>query len=521
MSEDNLLLLRLPKALNHQLLSQWLDVHDVGKLDTAMTNKKDRPEFLQCLKEMRNPSVPDSFNGKREHDVKMLTWISARQIHVETLSLTRFDQHKEMIERLHLPSLRKLTTGHFFVDWMRHIPLLSPSLQELSVGGNNDRRTMEDFIFVLGQCLELKSVYIDSMMFQSRDHTDDVLAALQEFGHLIVEIRTACGYMRLVTTTGFMNFIKCFSRLRKLGFSYFEDNGMLLKCVAQSCPLLEELSFDTCSKPALLELSQNCKFLQKVGICRFPLTTITIAEIEVLKQIDALEDLTLKGCGLTDEKLALISGFQHLKHLKLQEYLGVHGLTGAGFRVLKGSPLSVTLQSISVSFEEGGDHQLPVQGFDIAGMVAVVASCHNLRKAHLSYHRNNAGLGVLGAGCPLLEEIKVTVGPVTVDGLVALAEHCQHLTKVVLDYDHNEGRNLEAFDIVPRFFNGSHNGPGHAMALAALPIIRSRLPHIQFECFEDFDTYYDDVVASDDDDDEDDEEADENDENDEDKVVEI
>ena len=59
------------------------------------------------------------------------------------------------------------------------------------------------------------------------------------------------------------------------------------------------------------------------------------------------------------------------------------------------------------------------------------------------------------------------------------------------------------------------------MALAALPIIRSRLPHIQFECFEDFDTYYDDVVASDDDDDEDDEEADENDENDEDKVVEI
>ena len=94
MSEDNLLLLRLPKALNHQLLSQWLDVHDVGKLDTAMTNKKDRPEFLQCLKEMRNPSVPDSFNGKREHDVKMLTWISARQIHVETLSLTRFDQHK-------------------------------------------------------------------------------------------------------------------------------------------------------------------------------------------------------------------------------------------------------------------------------------------------------------------------------------------------------------------------------------------------------------------------------------------
>ena len=207
----------------------------------------------------------------------------------------------------------------------------------------------------------------------------------------------------------------------------------------------------------------------------------------MLEEIETLEELDLRSCGLTNEKLAVISGFRHLKRLHLEEDYGIDGLTGADFRVLKGSPISETLQSISVSFEDGGDHDLPLQDFDIAGMVAGFASCHNLRKADLSYHCDDAGLVVLGAGCPLLEEISLTYGPVTVEGLVDLAEHCQHLTKVVLDYDRNEGRDLEAEGFRNSYFDGSKYGPGHARAVEDIEIVRSRLPHIQIECFEDFD----------------------------------
>ena len=57
-------LMSLPVALFGQILD-CLDIHEVGKLDSAMTNKEKRPEFLQYLKEMRNATVPVSFHQSR------------------------------------------------------------------------------------------------------------------------------------------------------------------------------------------------------------------------------------------------------------------------------------------------------------------------------------------------------------------------------------------------------------------------------------------------------------------------
>ena len=535
MSDTKLLLFRLPKALFVRFLSEWLDIHDVGKLDSAMTTKKHRPEFLQCLKEMKNSTVPVSYPSlyerenfdksvrfptnigkslsvgdvitpissqpmpelKQSKEAALLIWISKREIYVETLSLP--SSGKEIIESLHLPSVHKLSVdcpGYSQPSWQRYIPRLCPSLEELSVGYDGlslySRAVMEDLLFVCSQCLQLKNVSIESLSFGRdwRDRKDDLLVGFQEFGHLIVEIGKIDGSDNNVTTQGVLNFLKRCPRLKKLDYYDFEDGEKLLMC-AQSCPLLEEISCDRLSKPAVLEVSRNCKQLRKVEFWRFDAEWVELpaTTIGALKQIDTLEELSLTGCGLTNEKLAVISGFRHLKHLKLQELVGVDGLTGAGFRVLKGSPISETLQSIKVSFEDGGDYNIPVQGFDIAGMMAGIASCHNLRKADLSYHCDDAGLVVLGAGCPLLEEISLTYGPVTVDGLVDLAEHCQHLTKVVLEYDRNEGRDLEADYTFPEYFDGSELGPGHARAVAAMPIVRSRLPHIQIECYDDFEFY--------------------------------
>ena len=478
MSGTKLLLFRLPKSLLVQFLSEWLDIHDVGKLDTAMTNKKHRSEFLQCLNEMRNQTVPVSFDGSLGHDTDLLSWISIRQIHVQELSLTSFHEKREFIEGLHLPSLQKLEVESQFSDcppWLRHVPHLSPSLEELSVGQFGTMAAIKTLIFVLSQCLELTSVCIDYLIFQARDCTDDVLAELQEFGHLIVEIRKVYGYKRNVTTEGFKNFIRCCPRLRKLGYSHFDDNGALLKCVAQLCPLLEDITFDTWSKPVLLDLSRNCKQLRKVGLHD---AEVVASDLGLLKQVDTLEELSISDCGVTNETLAMISGFRHLKHLELQEHYGIDGLTGAGFSVLEGSPISETLESISVTLWETLDGLIPVQDFDKAEMTAGIASCHNLRKVDLMNHClcDDAGLVILGAGCPLLEEIELTYGPVTVNGLVALAEHCRHLTKVVLFYDFTEGRDLEAEE--HEYFDIS---PIRARAVAGIAIVRSRLPNIRFE----------------------------------------
>ena len=326
MQEDNLLF-RLPNTLFIELLSEWLDIYDMGMLDTAMTNRGKRLDFLRCLSQMRNPTVPYAFDGSVEHDIHMLQWISCREIHVEELSLARFENN-DSIKRLRLPSLRKFEVGSSMSEsppWLPHISQLSPSLEELTIGRFTDGATVDDLIFVLRNCLHLKNFFID--MLDVRGCLIEVLEGLQEVGHLLVDIRIVNGNL----SEDFQNFIRHCSRLRKLDFSYFEDNGALMKCVAQSCPLLEEIEFDACSTPALLELCQNCKLLRNITVRRLndEFAGISAAQISVLKQIDTLEELTLICCGLTDEKLAVISEFRHVKRLNLLECDGIAGLTGA------------------------------------------------------------------------------------------------------------------------------------------------------------------------------------------------
>ena len=187
--------------------------------------------------------------------------------------------------------------------------------------------------------------------------------------------------------------------------------------------------------------------------------------------------------------LVMVSGFRHLKHLGLHEQvesLTEDGeLTGAGFGVFSGSPLCETLQSISVDLWDYKDELIPLRDFNIAGMIAGIASCHNLRNINLMHSSlcDDAGLVVLGAGCPLLEEINLTLGPVTVDGLVDLAEHCKHLAKVIVNYDINEGRDFEA--AVDAYFMNTFPydiRPLRDRALVVTATLISRLPHICFEC---------------------------------------
>ena len=279
---DNLLF-RLPKAITDQILSQWLDIFDVGRLDSAMTNMKQRPDFLLCLKEMRNPTVPVYFRGmyntpswNEVTDQSRLRWISKRLIHVKEISLRFFHDNEEFIESLQLPSLQKLSV--LGSRWLRHIPQICPLVEELSVRDINSSADVEDLTFVCSHCLKLESISIGSLLFQSSDCTDDVLAALQAFGHLIVKISSASGGVSYVTTEGFKSFVKCCPRLQKFHYTRFKDNGTILMCVAQTCPLIEEILFDTSSKKALLELSQKCKKLRKVETFE----AISIAEMEVL-----------------------------------------------------------------------------------------------------------------------------------------------------------------------------------------------------------------------------------------------
>ena len=223
----------------------------------------------------------------RLDDKSMLRWISIRQIHVETLSLS-FEDNEELIKNSYLPSLRKLVIypsyrllGSEGYTWLRHVPQLCPLLEVLSIDDLNTMADVDDLVFLCSQCLHLKSISFDWFRW-----TNDILASLQQVGNLIVEIRGDAWSPAGTTAEDFKNFLTCCPQLRKLGYHRFKDNGELLMCVAQFFPGLEDIEFDECSSPTLLELSRNCRQLRKVKIAQDSIVgqVLSVSGIKLLQQ---------------------------------------------------------------------------------------------------------------------------------------------------------------------------------------------------------------------------------------------
>ena len=73
------LFFRLPDAWLFCLLSEWLDMPSVGKLDTAISCKEYRPEFLLSLQCMRSTSA-DRFSYGLDEGTRFSTvrWCAGR-----------------------------------------------------------------------------------------------------------------------------------------------------------------------------------------------------------------------------------------------------------------------------------------------------------------------------------------------------------------------------------------------------------------------------------------------------------
>jgi hypothetical protein len=85
-------LFQLPHAWLVAFLSEWLDMSTVGMLDTAMSTKKHRSQFLNGLQSMRSSSIDNFSNRLFVRKIGELTrwwwqWLSIRQIYVESICL--------------------------------------------------------------------------------------------------------------------------------------------------------------------------------------------------------------------------------------------------------------------------------------------------------------------------------------------------------------------------------------------------------------------------------------------------
>jgi hypothetical protein len=103
-----------PPVIIVSVFSEWLELNDLGKLDTAAVNHVFRKKFLHCL--CAYPSVKyDGFNHKLNSNM-VLIWASVRKIRWLKLSLTNCDVLPkdlplscEQLTTLHLEDCNSLT----------------------------------------------------------------------------------------------------------------------------------------------------------------------------------------------------------------------------------------------------------------------------------------------------------------------------------------------------------------------------------------------------------------------------
>ena len=482
------LFFRLPNAVFIHILSEWLHIRDVGRLDTAMTT---RPRFLQHLQDMRSITV--NANRRERKSCIFLSWLSCRRIFAEELEV--WDLHTSIIENLELPSVRKLqiyivnpfqtTTvmdtnminlvkscpalrsfsifafSGIFHEVFRQVADHCPMLKELDV---LCKFVVDDLVYLLNKCSAFTTLRLHNCegmkgilspvagSFWDSNNWE----RLRPYGYLIYTIGI------YDSPPAFADFLGACPRLRVLSCANSDDSissDVLLRA-AQSCPLLEAVHIQAYTTAALLELSQKCKKLQKMTFLNTRSRPgLPTTDLKIFNQIETLEELRL-CVDLTSDLISALSGFRNLKILDLDKFDNVDAIfTDVKFA---GTPISRTLEKISFA---GGRGVIPI------AFLSCISTCTNLREISLDMgcRCDDACYHILATHFPLLATIALNYIKEHVVGLKLFIAQSHRLKKVILMLSN------------PSYGYHTNDNEAKAEYQSVLNDLRSSFRHIHFD----------------------------------------
>ena len=459
---------RLPEDFIIDFLSQWMDIRDLGRLDTAMTMHSLRPTFLQDLQRVRSTTVDRHViigQGTGLTSFKFLVWLSNRRIYVENISLRPLSPASITEEKL--PFLRQLhSTVSDSVSESDAVALVksSPALQTISLYTSTRVQevlrqiadhcplleelmliysfSMDDLHYLLDKCSALRNITLHHI----KEWPDDnCWERLQPYGHLFQRIEI---HENAPNYPAFADFIGACPHLKLLAYCDIPETseGEILLRAAQTCPLLESLSFDTHSSAALVALGRNCKKLRFVRVTGASLSTSDLAN---LNQLENLKCLILDEIDLTTGHLASICEHRHLKTLEIQQCLFEDIVTDGMF---DNKPISRSLETIRI-----------ISCGAPAAVLTSFTACSNLREIDLDDCLcDEASLLIMTTHFPLLE--RITIG--------YAVERIVNMTSFIIEH-----KGLEEVTFICR---NSHNEEVNAGFLAFLNILRNHFPQIDF-----------------------------------------
>ena len=463
------LMLQLPNAWLIMVLSEWLDLPSIGKLDTAVSSKKHRPQFLLSLQVMRSTTIdmfscsPHRWLETRSWVASWWRWLSIRQIHVESIANLDANVHSHFA----IPSMRKVETSSSFDDVCVHYLICNcPCLRSLKLQARVDRmsylglrilstlhQSLEEF-FLIGtfgegrleyytqsalidifrQCTHLRKVSLTGDVWR-----DVKFEELLPFGHLFHELELRMGHRVGSYGQATSEFFAACSNLRNLqyGGRDNEEDCLALTTLSQSCVLLEDLLLEGFS---FIEQEQqahganvnifmnrnNCRHLRKLILVNCELSAPALQNIAGL---ETLLELEFRRCdGFTWADMSILATMKLFNLSIVSCHIDL--LTESFVQSFVGSDISQTLESFSlVSYNAA-----PIDDVQFA---TALASCHKLTKLTVRsgsgkcrFGRSGlAGLEAMAAGCPLLADVSMQL---TVGGIHYIGTHFGSLKKCIV-----------------------------------------------------------------------------------------
>jgi hypothetical protein len=478
------LLFQLPSAWFVAILSEWLDMPSVGMLDTAMSSKTHRSQFLNSLQNMRSTSIDRFSDGRdgicfrRDGNGGKWTgcwwrWLSIRGIYVERIVLRGNAVRSVLV----IPSMQKVVALVLKDDDLEYLVRNCPSLRSIKLSSVFSRETHVGLRILtkLHQSLEEFSLYRFSNIHQPEEYYTETAAALIDVfrqcsrlhkvsltddalhsvnveeliphGHLFHQLEFRDEGRTAADTRAISKLLVNCCNLRKLRYhqiSIEEQDSLFHTTARQSCPLLEELEILSTSFNRQQQIGgagvgmftfihRNCGHLRKLTMSNCEVTTSILRSIAGM---ESLKELTLGQCeGLTDADMAVLATMK-LVNLRISEEayqresdvdIDVGELTGASLQSFVGSDISQTLENFDLSVY---DYTIPM---DDVQMATALASCHNLKTVCVSFfcgcifgRHGLDGLQAMATGCPLLTDVSLWL---TVPGLHCLGTHFPNLKK--------------------------------------------------------------------------------------------
>lgn len=390
------------------MLLDYLEIPDIGNMDSAICNKSNRAVWLECIANDLG-SVSTKLRQEVIHD-EAIEWCSKRNVRFKCLEISNIylDIATRAASLLSVccTDMVELQLGHNNVDGVDDDVI--PSMQ----------RVLNEFA---KQCSKLKKLRINGTQISDIDIIPLILhnPDLEEI--------SMKGCYRISEECFFAMSTHC-HKLRKVSFCEVEITDQVIAALVSVNPDLEGITISKCYSQtnALMTISEHCHKLRWIN-CEFSdpgfialvsknpdLESVSIAGLthNGLKELlysnhDLIKIDLINSPSVTDESLQLIiDNCPKLRtiHLALMDSITDKGVAGL---VLNNRDLNDILI-------------WECKLLTNASLISVVEYCHNLRRITLVYlPMTNEGFATLMSNNRDLEYIDVSTGPLLTKTYIA------------------------------------------------------------------------------------------------------